>query len=335
MAGKGIEIREIDLAMAEHLGGFLPRRIFDAHTHMHVSRTIPRVSGPEGIFFRDQGRPEDYREDLGQLLPGVETIRLNMMPMPDPILSHRDNGLRSVANAHVELLHREHPQHVHSAYILPGDTEEQLEELVVRGGVRGFKCYCYGAGKEDLESLAIEEYLPRAAWEVAELHKLPIILHMMRREALSDPENFSYICTMAKRYPRARLVLAHCARGFAAWTAVEKIRELEDQGNIWFDLSAICESGPMMACILKNAGKRTMWGSDYPICLNRGRAVSVAFGQTWLLGEKYEGPQRALIALENLMAFYQASLLLNLDQTQVEDIFYYNAAACFGGDSSR
>jgi len=34
--------------------------------------------------------------------------------------------------------------------------------------------------------------------------------------------------------------------------------------------------------------------------------------------------------MENLMAFYQAALLLNLDQTQIEDIFYNNAANLFG-----
>lgn len=328
MAGK-TKIREIDLAMAEHLQGFLPCRIFDSHTHMHVSQAISRAKGTDTVFFRDQGTPENYWEDMRQLLPGVEMVRLNMMPMPDPIMNDEHNGLRRMANEHVENLQRENPKHVYCPYILPCDREEQLETLVTKGGAQGFKCYCYGAGKKDLESLGIEEYLPQAAWEVAQKYRLPMILHMMRHEALSDPDNFSYICTMAKRYPHARLVLAHCARGFASWTVVEKIQELEDCGNIWFDLSAVCESGPMMACILKNAGKRTMWGSDYPICLNRGRAVSIALGQNWLLGEQYEGPERALIAMENLMAFYQAALLLDLDRTQVEDIFYYNAMSCF------
>ena len=165
---------------------------------------------------------------------------------------------------------------------------------------------------------------------VANEKKLPIILHLFRRGALSDPENFRYITTMTKRYPNAQLVLAHCARGFAGWSMMKAIKELEDQGNIWFDLSAICEAAPMAACILKNAGKRTMWGSDYPAAMLRGRSVGVGKWQDWLVDDHFSGPERALIPAENLLAFYHAALLLDLDQTQIEDIFYNNAAALYG-----
>ena len=181
----------------------------------------------------------------------------------------------------------------------------------------------------DLEKAQIGQYLPESAWVVANERKLPIFLHLFRRAALSDPDNFLYITTMTHRYPNAQLVLAHCARGFASWTMMKSIKELEDQGNIWFDLSAICETGPMMACILKNAGKRTIWGSDYPCTMCRGRAVSIGNGQNWLLDDNYNGPERALLPAENLMAFYQTALLLNLDQTQINDIFYNNAEFLF------
>ena len=165
---------------------------------------------------------------------------------------------------------------------------------------------------------------------MANERKLPIILHLFRRAALSDPSNFRYITTMSKRYPNAQLVLAHCARGFAGWSMMKSIKELEDCGNIWFDLSAICESGPMAACILKNAGKRTMWGSDYPASMLRGRAVGVGKWQDWLVDDDFKGPERALIPAENLLAFYHAALLLDLDQTQINDIFCNNAEALFG-----
>ena len=151
----------------------------------------------------------------------------------------------------------------------------------------------------------------------------------MRPAALSDPENFSYITNMAKEYPNVKLVLAHCARGFASWTAVSKVQQLEDTGNIWFDLSAICEPSPMMACILKNAGKRTVWGTDYPSCLYRGRAISIGKGQNWLIGPAFSELNRSYILCESLMALYQSALLLNLDATQIEDIFYNNAIQLF------
>ena len=321
---------ETDEFLVSQYQDFLPKKVFDAHMHLPLAITIPASRG-KGVYFRDAFTPEDYLSDLGPLLPGVETVRLNMMPHPaDRIQADRTNGLRDLGNDHVFQMHNSHPQHVVSPYILPTDDEGFLYALADRPGCRGFKCYATGTGVQNLESTYISDYLPESAWVVANEKKLPIILHLFRHAALSDPDNFRYITTMTQRYPDAQLVLAHCARGFVSWTMMKAVKELEDRGNIWFDLSAICESGPIAACILKNAAKRTMWGSDYPAAMLRGRTISVGRSQTWLSGEHFVGPQRALIPAESLMALYQASLLLNLDQTQIDDIFYNNAESLFG-----
>ena len=108
-----------------------------------------------------------------------------------------------------------------------------------------------------------------------------------------------------------------------------------DNGNAARDLSySDTASNPFVpvnyAERLKNAGKRTMWGSDYPASMLRGRAVGVGKWQDWLVDENFSGPERALIPVENLLAFYHAALLLNLDQTQIEDIFCNNAETLFG-----
>ena len=81
----------------------------------------------------------------------------------------------------------------------------------------------------------------------------------------------------------------------------------------------------MIAAILKTAGKRTMWGSDWPVCVNRGRVVSLGDDQHWILGDT----NHAYVATESLFAFYQTALLLSLDATQLEDIFYHNACKLF------
>ena len=236
---------ETDEFLISQYRDFLPKKIFDAHMHMPLGVTIPASQG-KGVYFRDAFTPEDYLSDLGPLFPGVEQIRLNMMPHPaDRIMADRTNGLRDLGNDHVFQLHETHPEHVVSPFILPTDDEEFLYDLTSRPGCAGLKCYAYSTGVEDLESTYIQDYLPESAWVVANEKKLPIILHLFRRGALADPDNFQYITTMAKRYPNAQLVLAHCARGFASWSMMKAIKELEDQGNIWFDLSAICEAAPM------------------------------------------------------------------------------------------
>lgn len=314
-------MNEADLRLVEIYREFLPKRIFDAHMHMYLGEAIPKVRGT-GVFQRDDGTVEAYLHDMAPIMPGVEEIRLHMMPFPDPALKTLGNGLRRKANGYISRLAENHPGCVGAAYILPEDTEQDIADMLRYPGICSLKPYYYGA-KNPSGSSRIGEFLPEAAWVVANETGRPIILHMMRSN-LADPDNFSYIETMTARYPDAPLVLAHCARGFAGWTAVKYIPKLTDRENIWFDLSAVCETGPMMASVLKTAGKRTMWGSDWPICLNRGRPISLVDDQLWLLNEN-----GALIASEALFAFYQASLLLELDTSQLEDIFLNNAMALF------
>ena len=85
----------------------------------------------------------------------------------------------------------------------------------------------------------------------------------------------------------------------------------------------------MAACIRATGGKRVLWGSDYPVCMHRGRAISWGTGYLWLLDEMVEEENACVLALENLLATRLACSLLDLDATQVQDIFYNNAAELF------
>lgn len=319
-------VEQIDLDVAAIYADFLPKTIFDAHVHMYQRAAIPSFRGEGSPFVRSAASPQAYEFDMSPFLPGVTSMCMNMMPMPDPAMSEPQSGLREGANGYVSRLLQENTGHTGCAYILPSDNEDQITNLIAKSGFHGIKCYSYGAGKAETETLAVGEYLPESAWVVANSLRLPIILHLMRPLALLDPDNLSYVTTMSHRYPNAQLVLAHCARGFAAWTSVKAIQKLVDNGNVWFDLSSICEPSPMMACIMKNAGERTMWGSDYPICMTRGRAVSLATGQNWLTDLH---AQKTRVIAENLLALYQSALLLDLDQTQLDNLFCNNARRLF------
>lgn len=319
-------IEQVDSDVAAIYADFLPKTIFDAHVHMYQRATVPTFCGENSQFLRYAASPQAYVFDMLPFLPGVSSVCMNMMPMPDPIMTSIQNGIRESANEYVSCLVQKNPGNAGCAYVLASDSEEQIAEMITKGDFRGIKCYSYGAGKAETEMLSVGEYLPESAWVVANNLHLPIILHLMRPTALWDSDNLSYVMEMSRRYPNAQLVLAHCARGFAAWTCVKAIRELSNRGNIWFDLSSICEPGPMIACIMKNAGERTMWGSDYPICMTRGRAVSLADGQNWLTDLH---TQKTRIIAENLLSFYQVALLLELDQTQLENLFCNNARRLF------
>jgi len=232
-------IREVDLQMAQLYKDFLPKRIFDTHVHMYAEGTIPHFYNEAGTFFRKQVTPEDYCNDLSGIMPGVEQIRLNMMPMVDQAFGDASLGLREIANSYVSGLTQLHPENVASAYVTYHDDEQKIGDMVSMPGVRGLKPYYFTPRDQVNANAAISEFLPESAWVVANEKKLPIILHLMRASGLSDPENFSHIMEMTAKYPDAQLVLAHCARGFVSWTVVDQIRKIVNRDNVWFDLAAV------------------------------------------------------------------------------------------------
>lgn len=319
-----------DLAMVELYKDILPHRIFDAHAHLYTKETAPHAWSEQGNFCRDFCRIADYRADMAPFYPGVEEMRINAIPMPDPVLRDKKNGLRDCINDHVAEEASADRGSVGSAYVLMGDTATDIERMTSSPSVRAIKCYWYAAKDRDGESCMIRDFLPENAWEVASAKKIPIVLHMMHHEALADERNLSYIIRMTDRYPDAPLVLAHCARAFASWTVVEAVGRLASRENVWFDLAAIAEPTPMMACIKASGGKRVMWGTDYPICMFRGKTVSIGKGFYWLPAEAYpKSVEPALLITESLLAFRQASLLLDLDRTDLDRIFYDNAVSLF------
>ena len=324
---------ERDARMVEIYKDFIPKKVFDVHTHAYCAEDIPHFLGPYGVFQRERSGYWEHSEAMRFFLPGAEEIRINMMPMLDKVMNDLENGKREHANQFVYDELSRNPGNMGAPYILPCDTEEDIAGMIAHPGVRAIKVYCYGASpREDYDTCEVSEVLPEAAWVVSAQAGLPIVVHMMKPKALSDAENLRYITTMAKRYPDARLILAHCARSFASWTVVESIDKLAGLDNIWFDMAAICEPTPMAACILRTAGERVMWASDYPICMHRGKAFSLSDGFLWLTEQPLEklGMEMGYLAGENLLAFYETAKLLNLDQTQVNRIFYDNAMDLFG-----
>lgn len=325
-----------DKKAIEKLASFLPDKIFDMHMHIGTEKGCPTVTKPEaqwpakGDFGMDK-----YLAEEGRLFPNAKIIRANMIGMPDVAMKDRNSGCREEITRFIAEELNKHPECVAEILTLAGDTREDIEKQLIHPNIRGIKCYHQTAAGENTFQCNTWEFLPEAAWQVASERNLCITLHMVRDLALADPDNIDYICTMAAKYPKARLILAHAARGFAPWTVEENIGKLVSYENVYFDLSAVCEPDAMYT-ILKACGhKRVFWGSDYAVSMFRGKCVSVGPSFLWLYKEQLEActsntPFSAyLVGIEGLIALERASRYLDLTRQQVEDIFYNNAMEFF------
>ena len=328
-----MEMKEpFELEALKILEEFLPDKIFDAHAHIYDNRNMPG-SGSEDFY-----TPASYRKDMAQILGNPSVIKLMAIPMPHKTMGDPSSDTLAKTDAYILRQLEQDADTVGEVMVYPGETAEHLAARFVHPRLAGIKCYHTLIQRPDTFQADIAEFLPESAWEVAQEKKLAITLHMVRDKALSDPRNMAYIKTMTKRYPDAKLILAHAARSFAVWTGLESVTELAGYDNIWFDLAAICES-PVTFQILKKVSKeRCMWGTDYPLVMPKGKAFSLADSFYWLYQREIDHftsnvPIHAWpIAVENLMAARQACIMADLTQKEVEDLFYNNAARLFGTD---
>lgn len=332
MSQKNGEYSKYDLEAAKILDDFIPDTTFDAHMH-HVPTPNRTENDDYALYLKD------FKPLLGNRKQLVNLIAYPVTGMSDPATG-KATELVDLSTKIVKEQLEMHPEIVGEVMVAPGDAPEDIENRISFVGsdrLIGLKPYHLLATKEPTFQAEVGEYLPESAWEVAEKYKMAITLHMVRDHALSDPANLSYIVDHARRYPDVKFILAHCARSFAAWTAMESIDKTASIDNIFYDFAGVCES-PQMFTIMKKAGvEKCLWGSDWNVSVLAGKCISIADTFYWI-GEKDLARMTGntafhswLVGTENLMAVRQAAQMLELSRTDVEKFFYKNAERIFLG----
>ena len=214
----------------------------------------------------------------------------------------------------------------------------RVEKYLENPNVVGMKPFSYYAHYDGPSSDApLETYLPEWAWQCAHDHGLMFLVHLMRPGALADPANYEQIRAMAKKYPNARLMLDHCARGFNVETVTAGIEYVKDLPNVYFDTSSICEVMPMYTVLRHGGLNRVVFGTDFPLTQVRGRSLTIGDGFIWLNGENvdwntYAGPAGpVLLGIENIRALQQTMEVMGLTRAQKEDLIYNNAMEMISG----
>ena len=323
-------VQDIDRELFEReLETFVPPRIFDAHAHLYEQQQFGQgmpplcASGPASVGWTT------YQSRIADITPNREVSGL-FFGFPHP---HVD---MAAANTFVAQEVRHDPASRGQMLIRPEMDPEWIRETVRREGFAGLKCYHVYATTQPTFDALIPSYLPEEHVRIAHEEGLTITLHMVRPRAMADPANQEVLRRYAERYPNARFILAHAARGFNLYHTVEGIGALRGLRNIWCDTSAVTECGAFEAIVRTLGVDRLLYGSDFPVTHERGRCVAIGDSFLWLSAANtdfsagYAEVQPALVGIESLRALKVACLNLGLGDAGVEAIFYGNAVQLFG-----
>jgi predicted TIM-barrel fold metal-dependent hydrolase len=309
------------------LDSFVPPRVFDAHAHLY-SAGFFSGSAPGLVGQFPQVGLDEFLQMIEDITPGRATSGL-FFGWPAREVDLEANNRFVVEEA------RRDPNSRAQMLVTPSMDPEFIRESVRQEGFVGLKCYHVFSPEARTFDSQIPSYLPEEQVRVAHQEGLSITLHMVRQRAIADKGNQEVLRSWGAKYPNARFILAHAARGFNPHHTIEGIGSLRGLGNIWCDTSAVTDGGAFEAIVEALGVDRLLYGSDAPVTHLRGRCVAVGDSFLWLsesntdFSTAYADLRPTLVGLESLRVLKLACWNLRLSDAEVEKVFWGNAAALY------
>lgn len=330
----------VDLPLYQReFADWLPKRIFDVHTHAWLPEHLLRPIAEErvGLVFEAESVSQtELEEAYGLLFPGKQLEYL-AFGMPLTVI-HREAN-----NGYIrQIMDR---ARVFGLYI-PGlnETAEVLWHAVEEGGFSGFKPYLSYVTWKPLEEIRILDFVTRAQLEVAHAYGLVIMLHVPRNTRLPDPDNLRDLETIASEYPHARVILAHGGRAYSRALIEPALDVVATLPNMYFDFSNVMQAEVVQAILERMPPERLMYGSDIPVATVRGTMIMLN-GQRvaitrksfpWSITSAQPGQLRCtFMGYEQIRAMKSACDALGYGQEQVKALFYGNARALVEAATAR
>jgi glutamate-1-semialdehyde 2,1-aminomutase len=305
------------------LESFVPSRVYDTHAHFHHPdfwpsslSTAPAVAGYE-----------EYQECIHWLLPRRKVAAM--------FLAYADAAEKTAqANEWSAAQITKDPMCRGEYFAGPQDDPEFVRQEVKRLKLHGLKVYHALATTTPTWDANIPDYFPEPLAKVAHEEQWVVTLHMVKDRAVADPENLHWIRHYCRTCPGMKLILAHSARGFQPAHNLEGLAELQGLENLYFDMSANSEVMAHLAILRYFGPQKLLYGSDAILAgCARGRCVAVADSFLWLHdtmpiwdSAKHQNLSPVLVGLEDLRSLKWACWAAKLKDSDIEDIFWNNAA---------
>lgn len=311
--------------LAAYLDSRLPDRVYDGHFHIRGERYLAA-----GIT---KGTYEPYLSFAAETL-GAHRLAGGLV-MPPPTFAEHLHG----DNAY-NLALAEREGYEAGLLVAPMQSREEVEaQLDTHPTVRALKPYLSYLPQEQRFDADILTFAPEWIFALANDRSIPIIIHLSHYgNMLSERANYEQVRYLAEKYPRMKLVLAHCAMGHHVGKLKMGLPHIAGLKNVWFDCSGSTEALAIHACLKAFGTDRMIYGTDFDHGASLGRICS--FGSNFIgfhpgiVNEDAVPPdyryQPLSNAVEGLVALFDAGDLLSLTDKDYEKIFFHTAKEVFG-----
>ncbi len=321
---------EVDLPIfRQEFAEWLPDKVFDIHTHSWLREHLKRPLSEErsGVVFESESESwEDLASDYNLLFPGKVVERLTFA-LPMTVINRQANN--DYVASHID-------NNQNFGLFIPGleDSASSIADAIHQGGFIGIKPYMSFVTWKELEAIRITDFLLPPQLEVANEYGLIIMLHIPRNGRLADPDNLADIKMIARKYPRAQIILAHAGRAFSRTIMEYGLNSLGDLPNIYFDLSNVQDAVVINTLLVRYPLTHILYGTDIPMATMRGlmlminkqRVIITRKRFPWSISSERPGQLRCtFMGYEGLRAVKQACEDLGLGREAINAIFYDNS----------
>ncbi|MFO7897612.1 MAG: amidohydrolase family protein, partial [Planctomycetota bacterium] len=312
------------------LDGFVPRRVFDFHTHVYLKRFAPSKAEPS----RNPSQPhvvDEYPHEAfaiveSRLWPGRQFKALVFGTVA------ADVDL-DATNAYAAEAARVHGWHALMIPSMSDDADEILRKAR-DGGFLGLKPYYTFVTTKPPAEVTLEDMVTPAMREAADRGGLIIMTHIPRPGRLADPVNIRGIRRLCKDAPNARIALAHVGRAYFP-EAIGNGLSLSDLPNLYPDLSMVQDWEVLEQVLRRFDRKKILFGLDLPVAQEKGKLIGINGQRHFFTRRPHKWSAHVdpdgyevrctLFAYEMVRALKKASERARLSRAEIADIFWTNA----------
>ncbi|MCX7935824.1 MAG: amidohydrolase, partial [Planctomycetota bacterium] len=153
-----------------------------------------------------------------------------------------------------------------------------------------------------------------------------------RRERLADPLNQEQIISLCRRWPQAKIILAHVGRAYYLRCALGNLERLKCLPNLWYDLAMLNHWEVLEHLFAVVPPDKALYATDMPIALAPGKSVEINHQYTYITPLTWELAIRdtrgrieyTSFVYEELRAIRRAVERAGLDQRFLRGLFFDN-----------